>query len=321
MGEFDDLITIGSGAGRIRRRPAFRTRFAGTAGVRRFVTAGGALINTIDVKNCPRFQSGIQDPDLTANMRSQAEGFGDELIPDHLVAADLYGDTKTITSATGAEHRATAVIGAAGSQHGELGLPNEDPLAGPAGSWCAICYGFVFKTRPSTGGGDTAVEEASLLARFDWSVTVVHRRGCLRASMVVEERTFADPRITFARDSTAVVVRGDQKLSRPYSAQPQDGTDVQTPCHGPVHRHRPRFPYGALRRAVRPRRRALPQSRDVVDAHQCEGSLGAGDVVDHTYRQAVTAAGSGCMAVLDAERFLAAIFDVPFAEPEKAPTM
>lgn len=275
------------------------------------VTAGGALMNTTDVENFPGFQDGIMGPELMDNMRAQAERFGAELIPDDVVAVDLNGDIKTVTDTAGTVHRAKAVIVTTGSQHRKLGLPNEDALSGRGVSWCATCDGFFFKDQDIAvvGGGDTAMEEATFLSRFAKSVTIVHRRDSLRASKAMQERAFADPKIKFAWDSEVAGVHGEQKLSGLTLRNTKTGETSDLAVTG-------------LFIAVGhdPRTELFKGQLDLddegylkVDAPSTRtnltGVFGAGDVVDHTYRQAITAAGTGCSAALDAERFLSALAD------------
>ncbi|MET7861240.1 thioredoxin-disulfide reductase [Streptomyces sp. NPDC005318] len=275
------------------------------------VTAGGALMNTTDVENFPGFQDGIMGPELMDNMRAQAERFGAELIPDDVVAVDLTGDIKTVTDTAGTVHRAKAVIVTTGSQHRKLGLPNEDALSGRGVSWCATCDGFFFKDQDIAviGGGDTAMEEATFLSRFAKSVTIVHRRDSLRASKAMQERAFADPKIKFAWDSEVAGVHGEQKLSGLTLRNTKTGETSELAVTG-------------LFIAVGhdPRTELFKGQLDLddegylkVDAPSTRtnltGVFGAGDVVDHTYRQAITAAGTGCSAALDAERFLSALAD------------
>ncbi|WP_327125884.1 thioredoxin-disulfide reductase [Streptomyces sp. NBC_01727] len=275
------------------------------------VTAGGALMNTTDVENFPGFQDGIMGPELMDNMRAQAERFGAELIPDDVVAVDLAGDIKTVTDTAGTVHRAKAVIVTTGSQHRKLGLPNEDALSGRGVSWCATCDGFFFKDQniAVVGGGDTAMEEATFLSRFAKSVTIVHRRDSLRASKAMQERAFADPKIKFAWDSEVAGVHGEQKLSGLTLRNTKTGETSELPVTG-------------LFIAVGhdPRTELFKGQLDLDDEGYLKvsapstrtnltGVFGAGDVVDHTYRQAITAAGTGCSAALDAERFLSALAD------------
>ncbi|MEV4936652.1 thioredoxin-disulfide reductase [Streptomyces zaomyceticus] len=275
------------------------------------VTAGGALMNTTEVENFPGFRDGIMGPDLMDNMRAQAERFGAELVPDDIIAVDLSGDIKTVTDTAGTVHRAKAVIVTTGSQHRKLGLPNEDTLSGRGVSWCATCDGFFFKDQDIAvvGGGDTAIEEATFLSRFAKTVTIVHRRDTLRASKAMQERAFADPKISFAWDSEVTEIHGEQKLSGLTLRDTKTGETRQLPVTG-------------LFIAVGhdPRTELFKGQLDLdeegylkVDAPSTRtnltGVFGAGDVVDHTYRQAITAAGTGCSAALDAERFLAALAD------------
>ncbi|MFF3263692.1 thioredoxin-disulfide reductase [Streptomyces sp. SID11233] len=275
------------------------------------VTAGGALMNTTDVENFPGFQDGIMGPELMDNMRAQAERFGAELVPDDVVSVDLTGDIKTVTDTAGTVHRAKAVIVTTGSQHRKLGLPNEDALSGRGVSWCATCDGFFFKDQDIAvvGGGDTAMEEATFLSRFAKSVTIVHRRDSLRASKAMQDRAFADPKIKFAWDSEVAGVHGEQKLSGLTLRNTKTGETSELPVTG-------------LFIAVGhdPRTELFKGQLDLDDEGYLKvqapstrtnltGVFGAGDVVDHTYRQAITAAGTGCSAALDAERFLAALAD------------
>ncbi|MER5892070.1 thioredoxin-disulfide reductase [Streptomyces sp. NPDC001876] len=287
------------------------------------VTAGGALMNTTDVENFPGFQDGIMGPELMDNMRAQAERFGAELIPDDVISVDLSGDVKTVTDTAGTVHRAKAVIVTTGSQHRKLGLPNEDALSGRGVSWCATCDGFFFKDQDIAviGGGDTAMEEATFLSRFAKSVTIVHRRDTLRASKAMQDRAFADPKIKFAWDSEVATVHGEQKLSGLTLRNTKTGETSELPVTG-------------LFIAVGhdPRTELFKGQLDLDDEGYLKveapstrtnlsGVFGAGDVVDHTYRQAITAAGTGCSAALDAERFLSALADEKLAEPEKTPAV
>ncbi|MFF8609903.1 thioredoxin-disulfide reductase [Streptomyces sp. NPDC015346] len=288
------------------------------------VTAGGALMNTTDVENFPGFRDGIMGPDLMDNMRAQAERFGAELVPDDVVAVDLTGDIKTVTDTAGTVHRAKAVIVTTGSQHRKLGLPNEDALSGRGVSWCATCDGFFFKDQDIAvvGGGDTAMEEATFLSRFAKSVTIVHRRDTLRASKAMQERAFADPKIKFAWDSEVAEIHGDQKLSGLTLRNTKTGETSELPVTGLFiavgHDPRTELFKGQLELDEEGYLKVdAPSTRTNIP-----GVFGAGDVVDHTYRQAITAAGTGCSSALDAERFLAALADSDkLAEPEKTPAV
>ncbi|MFJ5138377.1 thioredoxin-disulfide reductase [Streptomyces sp. NPDC088707] len=275
------------------------------------VTAGGALMNTTEVENFPGFRDGIMGPDLMDNMRAQAERFGAELVPDDIIAVDLSGEIKTVTDTAGTVHRAKAVIVTTGSQHRKLGLPNEDTLSGRGVSWCATCDGFFFKDQDIAvvGGGDTAIEEATFLSRFAKTVTIVHRRDTLRASKAMQERAFADPKISFAWDSEVTEIHGEQKLSGLTLRDTKTGETRQLPVTGLFiavgHDPRTELFKGQLNLDEEGYLKvAAPSTRTNLT-----GVFGAGDVVDHTYRQAITAAGTGCSAALDAERFLAALAD------------
>jgi thioredoxin reductase (NADPH) len=283
------------------------------------VTAGGALMNTTEVENFPGFQDGIMGPELMDNMRAQAERFGAELIPDDVVAVDLTGEIKTVTDTAGTVHQAKAVIVTTGSQHRKLGLPNEDALSGRGVSWCATCDGFFFKDQDIAviGGGDTAMEEATFLSRFAKSVTIVHRRDTLRASKAMQERAFADPKIKFVWDSEVAEVQGDQKLASLKLRNVKTGelSDLAVTGLFIAIGHDPRTELFKGQLELDPEgylKVEAPSTRTNLT-----GVFGAGDVVDHTYRQAITAAGTGCSAALDAERFLAALSDEDKAEPEK----
>ncbi|MFZ3569380.1 thioredoxin-disulfide reductase [Streptomyces sp. BH097] len=286
------------------------------------VTAGGALMNTTDVENFPGFQDGIMGPELMDNMRGQAERFGAELVPDDVVAVDLSGEIKTVTDTAGTVHRAKAVIVTTGSQHRKLGLPNEDALSGRGVSWCATCDGFFFKGQDIAviGGGDTAMEEATFLSRFAKSVTIVHRRDTLRASKAMQERAFADPKIKFIWDSEVAEIKGDPKLEGLTLRNLKTGETSELPVTGLFiaigHDPRTELFKGQLELDDEGYLKVeAPSTRTNLT-----GVFGAGDVVDHTYRQAITAAGTGCSAALDAERFLASLSDGEAAEPEKTQT-
>ncbi|WP_328478662.1 thioredoxin-disulfide reductase [Streptomyces sp. NBC_00377] len=280
------------------------------------VTAGGALVQTTEVENFPGFRDGIMGPDLMDNMRAQAERFGAELVPDDVVAVDLTGEVKTVTDSAGTVHRAKAVIVATGSQHRKLGLPGEDALSGRGVSYCATCDGFFFREHDIVvvGGGDTALEEATFLSRFAKSVTVVHRRDTLRASRAMQDRAFADPKISFAWNSEVAEVHEDGgKLAGLTLRDTVTGETSELAATGlfVAIGHDPRTDLvtgqldlddeGYLKVASPSTRTNIP------------GVFGAGDVVDHTYRQAITAAGSGCAAALDSERYLAALSDADAA--------
>jgi thioredoxin reductase (NADPH) len=288
------------------------------------VTAGGALMNTTDVENYPGFSDGIMGPELMDQMRAQSERFGAELIPDDVTEVELSGDIKSVTDSAGTVHRARTVIIATGSAYRALGLPREEELSGRGVSYCATCDGFFFREQDIAvvGGGDTAMEEATFLSRFAKSVTVVHRRDTLRASKAMQERAFADPKISFAWDSeVAEIHESGGKLSGLTLRSTKSGETSELPVTGlfVAIGHDPRVDLfkGVLAFDDEGYLQVdAPSTRTNVP-----GVFAAGDVVDHTYRQAVTAAGTGCSAALDAERYLAAQVDGVHTEhtpePEK----
>ncbi|MFJ5728945.1 thioredoxin-disulfide reductase [Streptomyces paradoxus] len=281
------------------------------------IFVGGSLTTTTEVENFPGFPEGIDGPVLMDNMRAQAEKFGAEMIDDDIVSVDLTGDIKLLTDAQGTVHRAKAVIIATGSGYRKLGLPKEEELSGRGVSWCATCDGFFFRDRDIVvvGGGDTAMEEATFLTRFARSVTVVHRRSTLRASKAMQDRAFADDKISFAFDSEiAEIKETGGMLSGVVLRDVHTGATRELDVTGLFIAigHDPRTELfkdqleldedGYLKTEAPTTRTSIP------------GVFGAGDVVDHIYRQAITAAGSGCAAALDAERYLAALGDVQDAQ-------
>ena len=271
------------------------------------VTAGGALMTTTDVENFPGFRDGIMGPELMDNMRAQAERFGAELVSDDVTEVDLTGAVKVVTDGSGNEHRALAVILSTGSSYRKLGIPDEDRLSGHGVSWCATCDGFFFRDQhiAVVGGGDSAVEEATFLSRFASKVTLVHRRDELRASKIMQDRAFADPKIEFAWNSTVEAIHGDDKLTGVTLVDTVTGEKRELDVTGLFIAvgHDPRSEL--LRGQVR-----LDEEGYVLVDHpstktNLPGVFASGDLVDHQYRQAITAAGTGCAAALDAERYLA----------------
>jgi thioredoxin reductase (NADPH) len=276
------------------------------------VTAGGALMNTTEVENFPGFEDGIQGPDLMFAMRAQAEKFGTEMVTDDIVAMDLAGDIKTVTDGEGRVWRAKSVILAMGSAYRELGLPEEKRLSGHGVSWCATCDGFFFRDQDIAvvGGGDSAIEEATFLTKFARSVTIIHRRDQLRASKIMADRALANPKIRFTWNAAVNALHGDPKLTHVTLSDTVTGatSDLQVTGLFVAIGHDPR---NELIRGV----------IDLDDAGYvvCEGRstrtnlpgvFACGDLVDHTYRQAITAAGSGCAAALDTQHYLEALSDV-----------
>jgi thioredoxin reductase (NADPH) len=308
MSEIRDVIIIGSGpAGYTAGIYAARAQLAPLV-FEGSVTAGGALMNTTEVENFPGFTDGIMGPALMEQMRAQAERFGAELITDDIVSVDLSGDTKVATDGSGGVHRARAVILAMGSGYRELGLPSEKRLSGHGVSWCATCDGFFFRDQDIAvvGGGDSALEEATFLTRFARTVTLVHRRDALRGSKIMQERALANEKMRFAWNSAVEEIQGEAKVSGIILRDTVTGELRDLPVTGLFIAigHDPRS------ELVREQVRVDGEGYVLVDSGSTRTSLSGvfacGDLVDHTYRQAITAAGSGCAAALDAERFLAA---------------
>ncbi|MEV4383686.1 thioredoxin-disulfide reductase [Streptosporangium sp. NPDC049644] len=270
------------------------------------VTAGGALMNTTEVENFPGFPDGIMGPDLMDGLRKQAERFGAELVADDVVEVDLTASPKVVRTATDTFY-ARSVILATGSGYRELGVPNEKRLSGHGVSWCATCDGFFFRGQDIVvvGGGDTAMEEATFLTRFASSVTVVHRRDELRASKIMQDRAFANEKIRFVWDSEVVDVLGENKVSGVRLRNLKTGEESELAATGLFIAigHDPRT------ELVKGQVELDDEGYIKVDAPSTrtnlDGVFAAGDVVDHTYRQAITAAGTGCAASLDSERWLA----------------
>jgi thioredoxin reductase (NADPH) len=270
------------------------------------VTAGGALMTTTEVENFPGFRDGIQGPALMDEMRAQAERFGAEIVTDDVTELDLTGETKIVKTAEGTFH-ARAVILAMGSGYRKLGLPAEDKLSGHGVSWCATCDGFFFREQhiAVVGGGDSAIEEATFLSRFGSRVTLIHRRDELRASKIMQERAFADPKIEFAWNSEVTEIHGEDRLTGLTLRDTVTGETRELDATGLFiaigHDPRSELLGGQVE---------LDAEGYVLVDHpstrtNMPGVFASGDLVDHHYRQAITAAGTGCAAALDAERYLA----------------
>ncbi|WP_414467270.1 thioredoxin-disulfide reductase [Kytococcus schroeteri] len=308
-GEVREVVIVGSGpagytaavyAARANLRPLV---FEGS------VTMGGALMNTTEVENFPGFTDGVMGPDLMMQMRAQAERFGAELVTDDVVEMDLAGDVKVLRDGTGGTYRARTVILAMGSAYRELGLPREKELSGHGISWCATCDGAFFRQQhiAVVGGGDSAVEEATFLTRFADKVTLVHRRDALRASKVMADRAAADPKIEFAWNSEVSEILGEDKLSGVRLRDTQTGEERELDVTGLFIAigHDPRNELVKGQIDLDESGYVQVQGRSTLT--NLAGVFACGDLVDHTYQQAITAAGSGCQAALDAERHLATL--------------
>ncbi|MGB7980839.1 MAG: thioredoxin-disulfide reductase [Candidatus Nanopelagicales bacterium] len=313
MNDVRDLIVVGSGpagytAAMYAARAALRPLvFEGS------VTAGGALMNTTEVENFPGFPQGIMGPDLMDNMRGQAERFGAELVTDDVTSMSLAGDVKVVVDGAGVEHRAHSVVLAMGSGYRELGLPDEKRLSGHGVSWCATCDGFFFRGQDIAvvGGGDSAIEEATFLTKFAVTVTVIHRRGELRASAIMAERAVANPKLRFAWNSAVTAINGTDKVSSVTLTDVQTGATSDLAVTGLFIAigHDPRSELIGDQVDLDEAGYVLVEGRStqvLARGVPLPGVFASGDLVDHTYRQAITAAGSGCAAALDAERFLSA---------------
>ena len=306
-----DLIIVGSGpAGYTAAIYAARAGLAPLV-IAGSVTAGGALMNTTEVENFPGFPDGVQGPELMESLQKQAEKFGAEVLWDDATSLGLTGPIKTVVVGGGETFTAKAVILSTGSAYRELGLPDEKRLSGRGVSWCATCDGFFFRDQEIivVGGGDSAVEEATFLTRFAKRVTMVHRRGEMRASKIMADRATNDPKIDFAWNSEIVAIHGTDKVA---------GVTLRDTVTGETREHPATGVFVAIGHV--PRTDLVVGQVDLDENGYIEvvgrstatnlvGVFGAGDAVDHTYRQAITAAGSGCAAALDAQHYLADLAD------------
>jgi thioredoxin reductase (NADPH) len=270
------------------------------------VTAGGALMNTTEVENFPGFRDGIMGPALMDEMRAQAERFGAELVPDDVVEMDLTGETKVVRTAT-QTHLARSVILAMGSGYRKLGLPDEDRLSGRGVSWCATCDGFFFREQhiAVVGGGDSAVEEATFLTRFGSKVSMIVRRDELRASAIMADRAKADPKLEIVWNSVVESINGEDQLQSVTIKDTVTGQTRELDATGLFIAigHDPRSEL--IRGQVELDENGYALVEHPSTRTNIPGVFAAGDLVDHHYRQAITAAGTGCAAALDAERYLA----------------
>ena len=315
-----DLIIVGSG-------PAGYTAalYAARAGITPVmlagsVTAGGALMNTTDVENFPGFPDGILGPELMESMQKQAEKFGTEVVWDDATVLDLTGPVKTVHTGNGQTYTARAVILATGSAYRELGLEGEKRLSGRGVSWCATCDGFFFRDQEIlvVGGGDSAVEEATFLTRFASKVTMVHRRGELRASKIMADRAADDPKIEFAWNSEVTAIHGENRLTGVTLRDTRTGAEREVSATGlfVAIGHVPRTELVVGQIDLDENGYIEVKGRTTLTS--VAGVFACGDAVDHTYRQAVTAAGSGCAAALDAQHYLA---DLPTTLPTTLETI
>ena len=301
-----DLVIVGSGpAGYTAALYASRAQLSPVL-YEGSVTAGGALMTTTEVENFPGFVDGVMGPELMESMRKQAARFGTELITDDVVEMDLKSEIKTVKDGSGNVVQARAVILATGSAYRHIGLANEDRLSGRGVSWCATCDGFFFRdqTIAVVGGGDSAVEEATFLTKFASKVVLIHRRDSLRASKIMADRALSNPKIEMLWNTEVVDILGENKVQALALKNTVTGELSQRDFTG-------------LFVAIG----HIPRSELLIGQIDCDnegyvkvegrstktnlpGVFACGDLVDHTYRQAITAAGSGCQAALDAEKFL-----------------
>ena len=271
------------------------------------VTAGGELMNTTDVENFPGFPEGIMGPDLMAGLEKQADRFGTEILFEDVTSVDLAGDIKKVTIGTGETFLARSVIISTGSAYRELGLEDEKRLSGRGVSWCATCDGFFFKGQDIAviGGGDSALEEALFLTKFAASVTIVHRRNTLRASKIMQDRALANEKIRFVWDSEVIGIHGEDKVTGVRLRNTVDGAESELAVTGifVAIGNDPRVDLVREQLELTEAGTIAVQGR--TSKTSLPGVFAAGDVIDPTYRQAITAAGSGCVAALDVEHYLA----------------
>lgn len=312
-----DIIIIGSGpAGYTAAIYAARAELKPLL-IASSVEAGGELMNTTEVENFPGFPVGIQGPELMMNMQSQAERFGTEVLIDDVVSVDLAGDVKTVTVGSGETFEARTVIFATGSAYRKLGLEDEERLSGHGVSWCATCDGWFFKqkTIAVVGGGDSAMEEATFLTRFAEKVYLIHRRDTLRASKIMQERAFNDEKIEFVWNTEVTGISGDELVDGIAVRDVVTGAERVIPVSGVFvaigNDPRVHLVHGQLELTAE----GTIAVEGRTSKTKVAGVFAAGDVIDPSYRQAVTAAASGTVAALDAERYLADLADAQVSEP------
>ena len=307
MSKVEPVVIIGSGpAGYTAAIYAARAQLSPIL-LEGSVTAGGALMNTTEVENFPGFQKGIMGPALMEEMRAQAEKFGTRFVTDDAVKVDLKGDVKTIQDGSGNTYLAKSVILATGSGYKKIGLPKEETLSGRGVSYCATCDGFFFKEQAIAvvGGGDSALEEATFLTRFASKVYLIHRRNELRASRIMQQRAQNDPKIEFVWNSQVIDILGEEKVTGVRIKDTVTGDEKNLELTGLFvaigHVPRSELLIGQIDLDAN----GYVKTQSDSTKTNINGVFACGDLVDHVYRQAITAAGTGCQAALDAERFLA----------------
>jgi thioredoxin reductase (NADPH) len=305
-GKMRDVIIIGSG-------PAGFTAgiYTGRAGLNPLLIAssvevGGELMKTTEVENFPGFPEGLQGPELMAHFQAQAERFGTEVLYDDVVEVDLTGEVKIVKTGMGETYEAKTVILATGAAYRELGLPREKELSGRGVSWCATCDGFFFKEKAIAvvGGGDSAMEEATFLTRFGTKVYLIHRRDHFKASKIMADRALNNPKIEVIWNTEVTELLGDTNLTGLKLRNTVDGSESQLEVEGLFIAvgNDPRVSLVENQVALTAERFIQVEGRSSKTS--LPGVFAAGDVIDPTYRQAITAAGSGCVAALDAEHYL-----------------
>ncbi len=306
MSDVNEVVIVGSGpagytaaiyAARAQLKPII---YEGS------VTAGGALMNTTEVENFPGFPTGVMGPDLMESMRKQVERFDCKIITDDIVSMKLTGEIKEVTDGSGNTVKAKAVILAMGSAYKEIGLPNEKRLSGHGVSWCATCDGFFFRDQviAVVGGGDSAMEEATFLTKFASKVVLIHRRDTFRASKIMIDRVKANPKIELLMNHEVIDVLGENKVAGLKVKNTVTGEESTKDFTGLFvaigHLPRSELIVGQVDLNAEGYVNVVGRSTST----NLPGVFACGDLVDFTYRQAITAAGSGCAAALDAERFL-----------------
>lgn len=273
------------------------------------VEPGGELMKTTEVENYPGFPEGLMGPDLMANFQAQAERFGTEILFDDVVEVDLKGETKVVKTGAGETFEAKSVIISTGAAYRELGLPKEKELSGHGVSWCATCDGFFFRDKviAVVGGGDSAMEEANFLTKFASKVYIIHRRDSLKASKIMQQRSFDNPKIEFIWNSAVAELKGDAKLEGVVLEDTQTGEKTDLALEGLFIAigNDPRVDLVEKQVELTPDRFIKVDGR--TSKTSLPGVFASGDVIDPTYRQAITAAGSGCVAALDAEHYLSSL--------------